>query len=229
MRVFAPAFDESEAAHLEAELVWFAGLLGEVRDREVLRARLLEQIAALPSEFVLGPVAAHIQAVLTGEETRHLRNVATAMRSERYLALLDRLHRWRTDPPVTEVAGEPATRAQKFVDKAERKLYRRLGTAGGDHEALHSARKAGKRFRYAAELSEPVLGKHASKAIEHGKHLQQLLGEHQDSVVSEEFLRRQGAAAGTNPDQNGFTYGILVAGEWQRAEEIRRQLADRFG
>ncbi|HYP45543.1 MAG TPA: CYTH and CHAD domain-containing protein [Propionibacteriaceae bacterium] len=229
MRVFAPVFDEGESAHLEAELVWYAGLLGEVRDREVLRARLLEQVAALPPEFVLGPVAAQIKAVLTGEEQRHLKRVATAMRGERYLSLVDNLHRWRSDPPVTDRAGEPATRVRKFVDKAERKLYRRLGTAGGDHEALHRARKAGKRFRYAAELSEPVLGKHASKAVEHGKHLQQLLGEHQDSVVSAEFLRRQGAAAGVNPDQNGFTYGILLAGEWQRAEDVRRQLTERFG
>lgn len=228
MRVFARVFDEAQAAEMETELVWFAGLLGEVRDREVLLDRLLEQVAALPAEFVLGPVAAQIEATLGAERTRHLRRVATVMKGERYLALLDALHRWRTDPPLTELAAQPAATLKKFVGKAERNIYQRLATAGGDPDALHRARKAGKRFRYAAELSEPVLGKQASKAIEHGKHLQQLLGEHQDSVVSAAFLRAQGARAGADPDRNGFTYGILLAGEWQRAEGIRRQLKERF-
>ena len=228
MRVFAPVFDEAEVAHLETELVWYAGLLGEVRDREVLRDRLLDQVAALPAEFVLGPVAAQIETVLSSEHTRHLKQVTKAMRGERYLALLDTLHRWRTEPPFTELAGQPADAVKKFVTKAERKVYQRLATAGGDPELLHRARKAGKRFRYAAELSEPVLGKRASKAVEHGKHLQQQLGEHQDSVVSAAFLRTLGARAGADPDQNGFTYGILLAREWQRAEDIRRELQERF-
>ena len=229
MRVFARLFDPTEASELEAELVWFAGLLGEVRDREVLIDRLLGQVHELPAEFVLGPVAAHITSVLSGERARFLERVSQEMRRERYLALLDTLHRWRTDPPFTDRASEPAVKVKKYVGKAEQKVYQRLATAGGDPEALHSARKAGKRFRYAAELSEPVLGKRASKAVEQGKHLQQLLGEHQDSVVSAAFLRTQGAAAGSSADQNGFTYGILLAREWQRVEAIRSELQEHYG
>lgn len=229
LRVFAAAFDEGAAQELEPELVWFAGLLGEVRDREVLRTRLLDQVAALPPEYVLGPVTAQIDAVLNADHARYLKRALTAMKSERHLTLLDTLHRWETDPPFTERAGGTGDGIKKFVNKAERKVYQRLASAGGDPEALHSARKAGKRFRYAAELSEPLLGKRASKAIEQGKDLQQLLGEHQDSVVSAAFLRAQGAAAGAGPEQNGFTYGILLAVEWQRAEAIRRQLEERFG
>ena len=229
LRVFADVFDPDQAAALEGELVWFAGLLGEVRDREVLSERLLGQVAELPPEFVLGPVAAHIESVLHQEQTRHLQRALDAMRGDRYLALLDALHHWRVDPPYTEAAQQPADGLKRYVKKAERKLFRRLATAGGDVEALHSARKAGKRFRYAAELSEPALGKKAAKSIEHGKALQELLGEHQDSVVSATFLRSQGAAAGVDPGQNCFTYGILLAMEWQRAADIRRRLEERFG
>jgi CHAD domain-containing protein len=228
LRVFAPLFDAEQAAHLEQELVWFAGLLGEVRDREVLSARLLDQLAELPPDYVLGPVAAHIESTLHEERTRHLKRVTETLRSERYLALLGTLERWRTDPPLTEAAAAPAATVKKYVKKAERKLYRRLGAAGGDVEALHRARKAGKRFRYAAELSEPVLGKKAARSVSEGKKLQELLGEHQDSVVSAAFLRSQGAAAGTDPGQNGFTYGILLADEWHRAAEIRAQLERRY-
>ena len=229
LRVFADLFDAEQAAALEQELVWFAGLLGEVRDREVLSARLLGQVAELPTEFVLGPVAAHIESVLHQERTSHLKRALDEMRGERYLAMLGSLHHWRTDPPFTEAAQQPPETLKRYVKKAERKLFRRLSTAGSDVEALHSARKAGKRFRYAAELSEPALGKKAAKSVEHGKALQELLGEHQDSVVSAEFLRRQGAAAGVDADQNGFTYGILLAMEWQRAADIRRRLEKRFG
>lgn len=229
LRVFGPLFDEAQANELEGELVWLAGLLGEVRDREVLSARLLSHVAALPAEYVLGPVTAQIQSVLTAEQARYLKQVTQALRGERYLALLVTLHQWRTDPPFTASASGSPDTVKKYVNKAERKVYRRLASAGGDAEALHRARKAGKRYRYAAELSEPVLGKRAAKAVEHGKHLQQLLGEHQDSVVAAAFLRAQGAATATSPAQNGFTYGILLAQEWQRAEEIRRQLMERYG
>lgn len=229
LRVFAALFDSGQVAGLEEELVWYAGLLGHVRDLDVLEERLLEQVAELPPEYVLGPVAGHIQSALHVERTRHLKRVSEAMGSERYLALLETLERWRTTPPFTSLAADPAAGVKTFVKQAERKLYKRLGAAGGDVDALHRARKAGKRYRYAAELSEEVLGKKASKAVEAGKKLQTLLGEHQDSVVSAEFLRRQGAAAGVDADQNGFTYGILLAREWQRAKDIRRKLTRRFG
>ncbi|MET0692452.1 MAG: CYTH and CHAD domain-containing protein [Propionibacteriaceae bacterium] len=229
MRIFADVFDAGEAAALEPELVWFAGLLGEVRDRDILSERLLHQIAKLPAEFVLGPVAAHVESVLHEERNRFLRRADEAMLTERYLALLATLDRWRTSPPLTEQAALPAAAAKAYVRKAERKLYRRLGKAHGDPEALHGARKAGKRFRYAAELAEPALGKKAAKLAKQGKKLQTLLGEHQDSTVSAAFLRAQGAAAGTDADQNGFTYGILLAREWQRSSDIQRALKKRFG
>lgn len=229
LRIFAAALDQEQAATLEAELVWWAGLLGEVRDRDVLGERLAAQVAALDPAFVLGPVAAHIESTLHTERARHLKRVTDTMRSERYLALLETLERWRTGPPFTDRAAAPAAEVKKYVKKAERTLYRRLAQAGGDVEALHRARKAGKRFRYAAELAEPVLGKQSSSWVEEGKTLQELLGEHQDSVVSAEFLRTLGAGAGADPGQNGFTYGILLAQEWQRAKRIRRRLKHRFG
>ena len=174
-------------------------------------------------------MAAYIESTLHTERALYLKRVSAAMNGERYLALLELVDQWRTAPPFTELASGPVEGVKTYVKKAERKLYRRLHTAGGDVEELHRARKAGKRFRYAAELSEPVLGKKASKAVEMGKELQSLLGEHQDSVVSATFLRRAGAAAGSSGEQNGFTYGILLAQEWQRAADIRRKLEKRFG
>ena len=69
LRIFKPVFDADRAARLDVELVWFAGLLGEVRDRDILRDRLLAALAELPAEFVLGPVASHIETTLLLEKT----------------------------------------------------------------------------------------------------------------------------------------------------------------
>ena len=95
-----------------------------------------------------------------------------------------------------------------------------IAGAAGDDEALHRERKAFKRARYAAELATPLLGKkQAKKTIRRYKHVQEVLGEQQDSLVAAEFLRRLGAAAATRPAENGFTYGLLFANEQQTVAE----------
>ena len=60
------------------------------------------------------------------------------------------------------------------------------------------------------------------------KGLQTLLGEHQDAVVAAGYLARLGAAAGANRNQNGFTYGVLMADELHRAAGQTVQAKD-FG
>jgi len=49
-----------------------------------------------------------------------------------------------------------------------------------------------------------------------------LLGEHQDAVVAARFLATISAAEGDS--ESGFTYGVLMADELHRAEEIRESL-----
>ena len=57
LRTYPETADHDRAEALTTELVWFAGLLGDVRDREVLEERLLTDLATLPPELVIGPVA----------------------------------------------------------------------------------------------------------------------------------------------------------------------------
>ena len=112
----------------------------------------------------------------------------------------------------------------RLARKADRKAHRRLrtGLASVDDLALHRARKAAKRARYAAELVAPLPGTKAAKAaIKHHKKVQTVLGEHQDSVVALDLLRRLGAEAGTTPGQNGFTYGLLYAHQQTAARRSR--------
>jgi CHAD domain-containing protein len=236
LRTFAPLFDADAAAALETELVWFAGLLGGVRDADVLRVRLDRLVAELPDDLVMGPVAARIDNALAAERAEHWRDLLAALDSPRLLALLGLVEQWRLAPPFVDAAHGPvntvpAKRVGKHLKRARRKLQKRMKHAARpgakQEELVHKARKAGKRFRYAAELAEPVLGSKASDQAADAEALQDLLGEHQDSVVSVAALRRFGAAAGTAPGENGFTFGILLEAELQRGAEIRAQIAAR--
>jgi CHAD domain-containing protein len=96
-----------------------------------------------------------------------------------------------------------------------------------DDALLHRARKAAKRARYAAELRRPLAGSSSVKKSEKRfKRIQRVLGEHQDSVVASDVLRRFALTAGTTPGENGFTYGLLYAREQQIAEAARDQASD---
>lgn len=227
LRVFAGLLDAEPSQRLDVELSWFAGLLGEVRDREVLLIRLQQQVAELEPELVLGPVAADLDAMLSGEAAQFMRTARTEMGTPRHVELLAAVARWQTEPAFLEGAAAPAKQVRTLVDSARATMRRRLKRAlrpGPDFdERLHRARKAAKRARYAAELAEPVWP-NAAAVVEMAKDLQTRLGEHQDSAVSAAFLRRAGAAAGGRAGHNGFTYGLLLAREQQRAADIRAAL-----
>ena len=226
LRVFKTLFDAEPAAHLDAELSWYAGVLGEVRDRQVQRARFTGAVADLPSELVMGPVAARIENDLLAEQYRYLGHAMDALDSDRYRDLIATVGRWRTTPPWTAPATDSAV--TKATRKAGRKANKRLTAtvADPDDAALHRARKAAKRARYAAELAAPVLGKKkAKKESKKYKKIQTILGEHQDSVVAAQTLRALGARAGNTPGENGFAFGLLYGLELQAAQRARADAA----
>jgi CHAD domain-containing protein len=222
LRVFGSLFDAERAAALDAELKWYAAALGDVRDLQVLRGHLFADLAELPPELVLGPVSARLSETFGTQIAQAQRKLDTAMRSKRYVALLDELRAWSLEPPVRQ-ADAPAAKLSRYLGKAQKKYAKRLRAAEkmaegepGKNEAMHRARKAAKRARYAAELSAPTLGKPARKYVEHAKNEQDRLGARQDAIVAVDFLRRVGAAAGTTPGENGFTFGILLGRELRR-------------
>ncbi|MGX7679122.1 CYTH and CHAD domain-containing protein [Jatrophihabitans sp. DSM 45814] len=234
LRTFAVLFDSDRAAVLDDELRWYGGLLGEVRDRQVLTKRLDRLLEGLDETLVLGPVKTRIDTTLRAEQGEHWQTLQEAMSQPRYLSLLADIAAWVADPPLQPKASGRPNELTRLVDKAERKVARRLrhANATGDVHRLHAARKAAKRARYAAEAAEPVIGRKAS-AKQAGRYqkLQDLLGEHQDSIVSAELLRRLGAKAGTARGENGFTFGILHEREQQNAIDTRdkaRRIAKKY-
>ena len=221
--MFGDVFSAAPAAELNNELSWYADLLGQVRDRDILSSRLTKQIAELPPEQVRGPVEAQITKTLAAQRRAAIDRLEEAMRTPRYQHLVRLLRGWKTTPPLTDAAaGEKDKAAVTYVEKAKRKADKRLRKADDDIDRLHRARKATKRARYAAELAEPADSDMKAIAREAEK-LQTLLGEHQDAVVAAKFLATITDADDEAPE-GGYTYGILMANEWQRAAEIRASL-----
>ena len=229
LRVFADFLDPDRAQAFDADLSWYAGLLGGVRDREVQRARFTAAIAELPEELVLGPVGSRIEQHLLTEQLQQQKTLDKAMNSKRYFALLTDSRGWVTDPPFTALAAQRPAKLRGAVRAAERKVIEHLaaGLGGnGDDEELHKARKAAKRARYAAELTRNVVGrKKAKHSIRRYQELQDILGEYRDAVVAADLLRRIAAGTPAHPDENGFTYGLLYARELRRAADTRQDAA----
>jgi CHAD domain-containing protein len=227
IRVFSDLFDPSEAGHLEEELVWWAGLLGNVRDMDILAQRQAALLDELPAELILGPVASTIQAELAVQRKQAMDAVLEALDSERYRKLIGLMHHWRSDPPFTAAADASADSIDSAIKKARKKVGNRLDAAAAarragepSDELFHRARKASKRHRYAVEAAVPVWGSKADKIISQRKDLQDVLGNYQDSIVSAAFLRELGGRLGIRSGQNGFSYGVLYARELHAGDSL---------
>ena len=231
LRVFSELFDPSEAAHLEEELVWWAGLLGDVRDLDILAQRQAALLDELPADLILGPVASTIQAELAVQRKQAMDAMLETLNSERYRKLVGLAHHWRSDPPFTAAADASPDSIDSAIKKARKKVSNRLSKAvaarrAGEpsDELFHRARKASKRHRYALEAALPVWGSKADKIISQRKDLQDVLGNHQDSIVSAAFLRELGGRLGVRSGQNGFSYGILYAREIYAGDSLLEDL-----
>ena len=86
------------------------------------------------------------------------------LRSDRYVALLDRLVEAASAPGFLPSAGEPAGEAiPKLVRRPWHRLAKRAKALGDEpsNEQLHEVRIRTKRVRYAAEAAAPIVGRPA--------------------------------------------------------------------
>ncbi|MET7732501.1 CYTH and CHAD domain-containing protein [Streptomyces sp. NPDC005402] len=230
LKSYGKVLDRDVTDPIGDELKWLAGELGVDRDREVLTERLSAALDEVPGALVSGPVAERLSAwsgVNPGGSSARLIGV---LDSRRHLALLDALDALIADPPLLKAAGK---KPHKVIAKAVRKDFRKVsglvGQAlelepGTDRDvAIHEARKKTKRTRYAAEAACPALGKPAKTMVKSMKALQNLLGEHQDSVMARQTLRELSAVAHA-AGESAFTYGLLYGREEQRAAAVEAEL-----
>ncbi|MEU1004180.1 CYTH and CHAD domain-containing protein [Streptomyces tibetensis] len=232
---FGEILDRAVTGPVADELKWLAGELGLDRDREVLTERLTSAVDEVPEGLVRGPVAKRLHAWSSAEHGSARGHLLGVLDSHRYLNLLDTLDALIADPPLLKAAGK---KPRKPIAKAVRKDFRKVAKLieraadlepGTDRDVvLHDARKKTKRTRYAAEAAEPVLGKPAKDVVTSMKALQNLLGEHQDSVMARQALRELSAVAHA-AGESAFTYGLLHEREEQRALRVEAELPGFWG
>jgi CHAD domain-containing protein len=228
LAAFRPVLDRTATDPLRDELRWLGEQLSDARDGEVALAHLSELVAAQPPELVPGPVAARLQQSRLKEELRGGEDAARTIADPRYLRLVDALHALVADPPLAEKAGEPSEDVLRAaVRRSGRRLLHRIDDArqaspDGAAHALHESRNAAKRVRYTAEVAAGPLGAPAKALVDCMEHVQDVLGDHQDTEITQmwcERLGREAFAAGENP----FAFGRLHALEQARADAARAE------
>ncbi|MDQ6883828.1 MAG: CYTH and CHAD domain-containing protein [Candidatus Dormibacteraeota bacterium] len=212
LRTFRGLVQADWANELREDLSWLADGLGDVRDKQVLAARLRGRTTALAEGDAPAVLELAAQLEVESEEARG--RLVLDMRSDRYIGLLERLVDAARTPSVTPLAAEPATEVVTQLARRDWKRLRKgvvnLPKHPQDTE-LHHVRILAKRARYAAEAAAPVVGKDATHFAEVVTELQDVLGDHQDSVTAQQWLRRaaDGALA--------FVAGELCAIEGEAA------------
>ncbi len=117
---FRALLDRSRTDDLVVELRWLAGELGGARDLEVQEARITADVAALPPELALGPVAAQTTRFFATRRASAGAAATAALDSDRYLALLDAVDALLADPPLTDGGGGTGRRGAAAADRQGR-------------------------------------------------------------------------------------------------------------
>ena len=235
LATYRPFLGREVTEPLRAELKWLGGVLGEARDAEVQRERLLDRLAEVAdSEPGAVPgvdeARARIEAELGEEYAAAHRRCLDALTSKRYLSLLDRLEDVVARPPWTDAASDPIDEAvRRRVRHERRRVADRVDAirAADLAHGLHEARKAMKRLRYAVEPLMPIDGDDAERVVKKLKKMQDLLGEHHDTVTARARLAglaERAASAG----ENSLVHGLVHARETDIAERIEAEFADTW-
>lgn len=217
LATYRPVLERAGTDPLREQLRWLGGVLGAARDAEVVRASCGALVAEQPSGLMLGPVARRLDRTLAQTYRTEHRQVVAALDGTRWFRLLDALEALLADPPLTDLAGKPAT---EVLPDCVRRDWKRLRhsriiaeQAATPEERLvlrHDVRKAAKRLRYAAESAEGVCGKAAARLAKAAKGVQSVLGEQQDAAVTRQVLRDVAAQA-HEQGETTFSYGRLDA------------------
>jgi CHAD domain-containing protein len=215
LRTFAALFHPDPVTAIRAELGWLGAQVGAVRDSDVLAMRLTDSVQTLPAED--SPGAALLLEHLHRQRSEARTAMLAALRDGRYLRIIDSLIEFAGAPPLIEtttLAAKPSARVA--TDLARRpwtrlaKAVARIGPEPTDTE-LHQIRILAKRCRYAAEAVSPVIpgaGPFAARVAD----LQTVLGDHQDTVVAETWLRDAALALPLAGVAAGQLIGIERAG-----------------
>src|SRR5579859_2986154 len=200
LRTARPLLKTDEVRPLRRELDWLMGVLGEVRDHDVLLQRMRSDVAWL--DALDRPGVDTVLAQALEDRTAAYERLRSAFRTARCAALLEATTAVAADPPFkSRMARRPAAEVMpRLVRRPLRDVRRekhQLGDAPDD-ESLHRMRIEVKRLRYAAELAAPAVGAQAQRAARRLAEVQDVLGEHNDACVAGVRLRHLGERTGSS-------------------------------
>jgi CHAD domain-containing protein len=220
LATFGPLLAGRTPTHLRDELLWLGAVLGPVRDVEVMRDHLHGTAAIVPVDPDMAHALGDLDRELAKRHTQAHADLIRAMNSPRYAALMVELTAFVNDPTW---ASEATTghRLPALVGRACARVDRAAKAAEGVKEIggpeLHEVRKAAKRARYAAEVAGPLGGSLAHNLAGRMEDLQEVLGRHQDSVMSRELLRE---LASRMPERDSLGLGRLIGVERASDEAV---------
>ena len=229
LQSYRPLLDRGRTEPVVDGLRELGRALAPARDAEVLRTGISAGLDDLDPELRLGPVQALVTRHFAREESEAAAGVMTALDGEPYARLRAGLDTLLDRPPLRRRArGKASDVLPSLVGRTGRRLQKAVAEASDPSNdsrdtALHAARKAGKRLRYATEVARPAVGKPAKRFANGLKPFHKALGDHQDAVVARVALRELGGKAHAEGN-NGFSLGVLHGQAEARAAQVEREL-----
>ena len=107
------------------------------------------------------------------------------------------------------------------MERSRKAVKRSAGRTDRD-TALHEVRKDAKRLRHAGESVMEIHGKRAAKLTKSAGRLQTVLGDHQDSVMATDLLRRL-AATPDRPADTDLGFESLLKMEKRIARKTEKK------
>jgi CHAD domain-containing protein len=214
LKTYRQLWDAGRVTLLRAELKWLGERIGAVRDPQVQTERLT---ALLDAD--LATVGVRLRAGLDERLEQGRAALDRALDDARYLRLLDELDALTDGSPRKVGTSRLRRRARKALRKADALLDDAIWAEAGRDEQLHEARKAYKRGRYAVEVFVPTVGKPAKRLVKRLTRLQDVLGDHQDSLVARHLLRDLADQA-HRAGESTFEYGVLHARQEHAGEAV---------
>lgn len=195
-RLFRNFIEPATARALERDLRWISRVMGEVRDRDVLLARVRASDAATTATAKHTPEKPTPEGLLPVErELTRQRKVAAraakrALVGARFSGLLRRLSALERGLAKTTTSPRARKWAKKRLQKRlDAVLARRDAVAGTDHEARHELRKQLKKLRYTAELVRSLWrAKRVKHYLASMSDLQDALGALNDDATGKRLL-----------------------------------------
>lgn len=188
VRAYSGLFDPEWSVPLLVELSWYAGVLGEVRDLDVLRSGIVKSLRLVEDEPLKTEVESRLDQRIHEAQERSALERAT----KRYALLVDEIAtigssvalNTEAKGPALKVLGSQIKGAWRGIRKANR-----AARSDSSNENLHQLRIELKRLQCAGEVLGLVAGKPAVKMARAAETTQTKLGVVHDEAVASAWLK----------------------------------------